>query len=172
MDFLIRLARAQDAAGIARVHVQSWQAAYRGIMAETLLASLSVAKWTEDWKERLASTARTTLVLERAGVVQGWAAFGPAPAPEEPGQAAELFGIYLAPEAWAQSLGGKLLARAEGMLSERGYREVSLWVVDANRRARRFYEKSGYVQAGGGQEVVRGGMPLNQLRYTKALGPG
>jgi ribosomal protein S18 acetylase RimI-like enzyme len=171
MEPVIRSAQAADAAAIARVHVRSWQEAYRGIMADSLLAGLSVAKWTQDWQERLASTARITLVVEKAGVIQGWVALGPAHPRENAGEGGEIYGLYVAPESWSQSLGGKLLARAERMLLELGYRQISLWVVDANQRARRFYEKSGYGQDRSGREIERGGMPLNQLRYTKILGP-
>ena len=41
-DVTIRPAAEGDAAGIARVHVRSWQEAYAGIVPEAYLASLDV----------------------------------------------------------------------------------------------------------------------------------
>jgi len=49
----IRAARFEDAQQIAEVHVASWQVAYRGILSDSLLDSLSVEAWTEQWQERL-----------------------------------------------------------------------------------------------------------------------
>jgi GNAT superfamily N-acetyltransferase len=166
---LIRLARPEDAGGIALVHIRSWQQAYRGLMPAALLAGLSLAKWTLDWQERLAAPARTTLVLEDAGVIQGWVAFGPARGEDDAGDAGEVYGIYLAPEYWSKSLGKRLLVRAEDLLRQSGHFQISLWVVDANVRARRFYEKLGYLRDGSDREIDRGGMALNQLRYSKRL---
>jgi L-amino acid N-acyltransferase YncA len=40
----IRSAVQSDALGVARVHVYTWQVAYRGIVADTYLESLSVAR--------------------------------------------------------------------------------------------------------------------------------
>jgi hypothetical protein len=47
----IRPATAEDAAGIAAVHVRSWQVAYRGQLPDALLDSLSVDQRTRWWGE-------------------------------------------------------------------------------------------------------------------------
>jgi hypothetical protein len=46
---VVRAARLEDAAGIARVHVDSWRTTYAGIMPEKVLADLAYAQ-----RERLA----------------------------------------------------------------------------------------------------------------------
>jgi len=43
----IRTARFQDARQIAEVHVDSWRAAYREIVPDSLLEGLSVEAWTD-----------------------------------------------------------------------------------------------------------------------------
>lgn len=49
----IRLAVPDDAAGIATVHVKTWQFAYKGQIPNSYLDSLSVEKRTETWRTQL-----------------------------------------------------------------------------------------------------------------------
>ena len=42
----IRRARVVDAAGIARAHLLGWRMAYRGVIADATLDSLSIPEWT------------------------------------------------------------------------------------------------------------------------------
>jgi len=49
----IREANIEDAKGIANVHVKAWQSAYKGIMPEEYLLSLSVKDKTELWLQTL-----------------------------------------------------------------------------------------------------------------------
>src|SRR5258708_36003066 len=75
----VRTARFEDARQIAEVHVSSWQAAYRGIVPDTLLDSLSVEAWTGLWQERLSRAGQTmNIVCVFAGNVLGLITAGPA----------------------------------------------------------------------------------------------
>ena len=48
-EVTIRVATEGDAAGIARVHVRSWQEAYAGIVPDAYLASLDADERTAQW---------------------------------------------------------------------------------------------------------------------------
>lgn len=74
----IRDAELKDARQIAKVHVESWQAAYRGSMPDELLDSLSVDQREAFWAEMLSSGQQQILVLLDQDNVIGWMAFGPA----------------------------------------------------------------------------------------------
>ena len=52
---VIRRARAADAAPIARVHVQSWREAYRGLVPDVYLDQLSVAAHERQWRRSFAA---------------------------------------------------------------------------------------------------------------------
>ena len=58
---------------------------------------------------------------------------------------AEIMAIHSLPESWGSGLGESMLDFA---LEEIGNRRVSLWAFAENRRARRFYEKHGFVCTG------------------------
>jgi len=64
---LIRFAAPGDEHGIAVVHVESWQAAYRGLMPQKVLDELSIEQRESGWHEYLHDTERVsrTLVAER-----------------------------------------------------------------------------------------------------------
>jgi len=51
---LIRPATLTDAAAVARVHVESWKVAYRGIMPDDVIARTDLAYRTGFWAERIA----------------------------------------------------------------------------------------------------------------------
>lgn len=63
---------------------------------------------------------------------------------------AELNGIVVLPEYRSQGIGTRLIAAAEQMARERGFREVCVGVDIENTRARSLYERLGYRDWGHG----------------------
>jgi L-amino acid N-acyltransferase YncA len=105
----IRFAVSQDARRIAEIHVLSWRAAYRGLMPDSVLASLSVEERERFWQDVLLKQTRSNLVAEIAGRIVGWAAFGPARDSDSDTQSmVELYGIYLDPDIWRTGIGGEI----------------------------------------------------------------
>lgn len=146
----VRDAVPDDAARIAEIHVASWRAAYAGILPDDRLAALEVAAFRR-WREaRLAGgfvPRSVTLVVEDATGPVGFADVGPARDDDVPA-AGEVYAIYLDPPAWGRGLGGQLLRAAAGALRARGFEAGVLWVLEANARARGFYEAMGWVDDG------------------------
>jgi ribosomal protein S18 acetylase RimI-like enzyme len=52
--------------------------------------------------------------------------------------------IYVAPACWSRGIGRALLACAVDRLVAQRYASCFLWVLLANARARRFYERAGF----------------------------
>jgi hypothetical protein len=99
----LRDAAPADAHAIATVHVQSWGAAYRGLLPDAVLAGLSVAAREQSWFDILsAPQPRTrTVVATTDTTVLGFASIGPARDGESDPAAGELYAIYLDPDVWA-----------------------------------------------------------------------
>jgi ribosomal protein S18 acetylase RimI-like enzyme len=169
MPALIREALISDAESVARIHIDSWRHTYSGIMPQGLLESLSLAKRTEEWMERLNTSSRRNFVLEDNGVVCGWVSVGPARDTDLENDFGELYGIYVAPSHLGRSFGRQLCARAEAELSSEGKIYVCLWVLEKNMNARRFYERRGFRQDGATKSINLGGADLPELRYVKNL---
>ena len=87
-------------------------------------------------RERWATMNGTVLVAERDGAVVGVAAV----------ESCWLHGFYVLPEWWGRGVAEELHVAAAAALPD--CPELRLWVLEGNRRARRFYEKHGWRRNG------------------------
>ncbi len=148
----IRPATRADAIDVATVHVRSWQAAYPGLVPQSYLDSLTPEGRRGRWEDILDTTSWPTqgtllLVDEPDDTVIGFVSFGPSRDEDDktdPATVAEVGTLYLDPGYWSRGGGGLLLSAAVARLTEAGFREVTLWSLETNVRARRFYERRGW----------------------------
>jgi len=170
----VRPASVDDAARIAEIHVLGWQAGYRGLMPQHYLDGLDpaqrVPRWVMSLRDGDWSRGGCLVVADDDGVPTGFANVGQSRDDDaEPGKVGEVMAIYLAPDSWGQGLGRELMAAGLRHLAKLGYDEATLWVLDTNARARRFYEAAG-LQPDGGIKVDESlGFPLRELRYRRSL---
>ena len=169
----VRRAGPEDAEQIAVVHVRSWQGAYRGLLPQDYLDGLDPADRVERWRrilERGDWPAAGTIVAVRDGRVSGFAAFGPT-RDADAGQVrvGEVNAIYVLPEAWGTGLGRALMTAALSRLAAAGGQEATLWVLEANARARRFYACAGWAADGCVKHQDVAATPVSELRYRRPL---
>lgn len=169
----IRPARSDDAEALATVHVRSWQAAYAGLIPQTYLDNLSLARRVDLWKRILAGTAwpsSGTLVAEVEDKVVGFVSLFPSrDDDQDPTLVGEVTSIYTVPEAWGRGIGRALMQAAIGRLTDAGYAAATLWVLDTNTRARRFYEAGSWRPDGATKCEDRGQFLLQEVRYRRRL---
>ena len=169
MPASIRTATRDDAAGIARVHVEGWQWAYRGQMPDEFLDGLSVEGRTQGWK-RLLATGTTIFVAEVDGEIVGWAGSGEPQHPDDAEQGvAELHGIYLLQEFTGRGIGRDLMLAVEEHMRSQGAQQAILWVLDTNTATHRFYEAGDWSWDGGTRPHLVGDVELTVRRYRKSL---
>ncbi|UUV30142.1 GNAT family N-acetyltransferase [Amycolatopsis roodepoortensis] len=158
---MIRPATVEDAWPIAEVNVRSWQSAYQGLLPELYLRDLSVEGRAARWQRTLSDPANQgdILVLVEDGTLLGFTAVDRI--------RGELRAIYLDPEHWGTGLGRLLLDTAVAALRESGHREATLWVLDTNKRAQRFYAAGGWVPDGATKTDTMPGedVQLSEVRY-------
>ena len=158
---MIRRGAAADAEGVARVQVETWQAAYAHALPSEQLQALSIEEAVE--RHRLWPP---TFVAERGGEIVGFISVGSSRDPDTDG---ELFAIYVHPEHWGTGVGRTLIETGEEELRTLGHEEAILWVLDDNPRARRFYELAGWSVAGPAREIRIFGFDVSEVRYAKRL---
>jgi GNAT superfamily N-acetyltransferase len=73
--------------------------------------------------------------------------------------------LYVAPSHWGRGYGYALLRDAEEALATTGRRDLALWVLEGNDRARRFYERAGWRGDDGMKPFGDSG--LDEVRYRK-----
>ena len=145
MTITIRKAGLEDAAGIAKVNVDSWRSTYKGLIADEFLANLSYERRAQAWKEHLADPqdAGFLYIAEtKPGEIVGFVSAGPG-GESNPAYQGEIHAIYLLQEAQGQGTGRRLMEAAMRVLSQRGFSSMLLWVLKDNRPARKFYEAVG-----------------------------
>jgi GNAT superfamily N-acetyltransferase len=158
---VIRPGRSEDAEAVARVHVETWQAAYAHALPAQELADLSVA-------ERIERHRRwpPTFVAEVGGEIVGFVGVG---ASRDAGADGEVFTIYVHPDHWGTGVGRALIEAGEEELRKLGHHEAILWVLGDNPRARRFYELAGWTADGTVRDIHLFGFDLPEVRYEKRL---
>lgn len=139
----IREAIIEDAAGIARVQVDSYRASYAGIWPETELVRLSYVEQEQDWRDWISANPGDVLHVAEltAGDIVGYALARCGPT----GLAlydSELIALHVLAPYQRQGLGRRLVAATAKELQGRGCKSLVLWVLKENR-AREFYERLG-----------------------------
>jgi ribosomal protein S18 acetylase RimI-like enzyme len=169
----LREATQADARAIAEIHVAAWRAAYRGVMPDAYLASLSVDERVQRWKSNIARPGPSKVALvEIGGEIAGFCSFGPTRDPAPP-DTAEIYSINIRPGAWGRGVGRALCEHALREAAAREHTVMTLWVLKENDRARRFYERLGYAPDGAEKtDMALIGSPLNDVRYRKAIATG
>jgi ribosomal protein S18 acetylase RimI-like enzyme len=157
----VRRGRREDARRLAEIHVETWRATYPGVMPQELLDNLSVEGREAQWLEWLPNPDYDTFVVESEGEVVGFVSVGPCRDTDGIG---ELFAIYVVPSAHGTGAGPALMDAALEALGER-WDAAMLWVATQNPRARRFYERHGWVAAGERVDTSFPGAAVPETRY-------
>lgn len=169
----IRPAVPDDAAAVAAVHVASWQGAYRGVLPDEVLDGPELAVNRLRLWERLlgepGSPAVDLVAEDDAGQIVGLLHAGPTRDDDGGPGTAEVVAIYASPDAWGTGAGRELMTTALDRLGAAGYADVTLWVLDSNERARRFYERAGFTPDGATKEEELRGTPVTEVRYRREL---
>jgi GNAT superfamily N-acetyltransferase len=169
----VRPARPEDATAIGAVHVRAWQVGYRGMMPDSYLDGLSAAERAAMWERQIPRipSNQVLLVAEREGAIVGFGGGGPARRPIDEGLL-ELYLLNVDPQHWSSGAGGALLDAFTVWAAERRARDLVLWVVTDNTRARQFYERRGWAWDGSTDENDVLGVHVRECRYRKSLAAG
>ena len=164
----IERARPEDCRAIAEVHVASWRQAYPGIVPDEYLASLSVPAREAFWQEALAAGRPTVLVARREGAVCGFVALGPSRDEGAGASCGEIWALYVLSSCWSAGVGRSLwLAALQELRSLGMSRTITLWVLSANERGRRFYAAAGFVpEPDSEKEFSLDGTNLQEIRLA------
>lgn len=167
---LVRAAHDKDADAIGLIHIQSWQKAYELYIPETILNSFSVTERAEFWRDVIKKGTHV-LVLELDNNIVGFASICTFRGPKDNKSTGEISAIYINPKYWRSGYGTQLCLSAVEELTQKGYKEVLLWVLADNTLARSFYEKLGFASTNETklEEFYEGGALLKEILYRKTL---
>ena len=168
-EVTIRPATLADAEALARLHVRSWQWAYRGQLPDEFLDRMpdSMERRIEARRAQLADLPPDyrVWIAEQAGQMVGFAVTEPCRDADASPSIGEVSLIYLEQEAAGKGIGRQLFAHTVEDLRQRGYAQTILWVLETNSRARRFYEAAGWRADGAIKTEEWSGVTLREVRY-------
>ncbi len=155
MAFTVRPATLDDASGLARAHVETWQEAYAHLLPSDFFTADLIAYRERMWTAILtrANPEDTVRVVEVNGSIAGFAMTGAAMSSEvDPPRSRQLYMIYIYAKHYGAGLGQALFDAVAGT------EPLMLWVAKENPRAIAFYERNGF--ALDGVEQIDPGAPL------------
>lgn len=166
---LLRPAEPDDAIAVARVHVRTWQVAYRTLMPDDYLDQLRPEDRAQRYNFGSPDPLQPwTIVAAEAGAIHGFATTAPAREPDLPGHG-ELCALYVDPVQWGRGIGVALVSAARARLFDLGFRNAVLWVLAGNVRAERFYGIDRWAPDGLRRTDLVWGVKVDEIRYQRTL---
>jgi ribosomal protein S18 acetylase RimI-like enzyme len=162
-ELRIRPATGADARVVAIIWHRGWRDGHEGHVSDELVSARTEASFRLRASQRVADTTVATVDGAVAGfimVVEN-----------------EVEQVYVASTHRGTGMAAALLAKAEEIVANNGYESAWLAVVAGNARARRFYERNGWIDSGPIEyPAATGGGPvvIPARRYAKWVnrGPG
>ncbi len=130
----LRLATPEDASVLGDIWYHGWRDAHLGNVPDELLA----VRTKESFWERAAKRLNDTTVADVDGAVAGFIMV----------VADEVEQIYVSAAHRGTGIAATLLAEAERLVRANGHEHAWLAVAPGNTRARRFYERNGWLDEG------------------------
>lgn len=170
---MIREARGNDAKNIAKIKVDGWKTAYKGLMPETVLSELNYEVETDKVKEWLKGFRdekyKRMIVYEENDEILGFAYFGDVLDEEYSKYQGEVIALYVLQEKKGNGIGTELLNAVKVELRGRGYSSMIIWCLDGNLPSIGFYEKMGGVIKERREFVIEG-LKVNEIGLVYELG--
>lgn len=141
-SYSVRPAAPRDAKAIADIHVATWQSAYKDLMPDDFLKTMTAEKRLTYWREAIEYSEPQLLVATDAEKVVGFVGFDRSRDAGTKSTIGEIWALYVAPAHWGEGAGIALWDGAREGLKEEGCLQVTAWVLLRNERAIRFFEHS------------------------------
>lgn len=133
-DVSLRSARPEDAAAVATIWRDGWRDGHLGHVPDALVAVQTPESFRTRAAERVGDTTVAVVGSEVAGFVM---VVGD-----------EVEQVYVSTRHRGSGVAGRLLAEAERLVAAGGHQRAWLAVAAGNARARRFYERCGWIDEG------------------------
>jgi GNAT superfamily N-acetyltransferase len=136
----VRGGKATDAKALARIFKDSWLLAYRGIIPHLHLDKMIRQRTPEWWRDAMKG-GDSTLVLEMAGTLAGYATLGSSR--QRSVYQGEIYELYLDPVYQGLGLGEHLFEGCRHVLDMRKFNGLIVWALIDNTAACNFYWRRG-----------------------------
>lgn len=151
-----------DRLEISNIYEQSWKTAYKGMIPDSFLESIPKGKWCKG----IDTPGRKAMVFIEDGKFIGTSSFCKSRFDKWP-DSGEIVSIYFLPEYFGKGYGKRLIEAVIEELRKDGYKDIFLWVLEDNTRARKFYEKCGFEKTEDYIDDIIDGKAIRDIRYIR-----
>jgi GNAT superfamily N-acetyltransferase len=170
----VRRATADDIEPVARINIEGWRTAYRGILTDEYLDALRPGDRLEGVAQRLNAPdpSATLVAVAEDGTIGAYAGVS---AVRDAGDqhphlpTGELAALYADPVVRGSGAGFAVHQAGVEYLVEQGFKHAVVWVFEANAPSRRFYAARGWVCDDITKTDVLGGVRFAEIRYSRTL---
>lgn len=162
----IRHAIPDDAASIARVHVDSWRSVYPVLVPDNspaqreYMAQFNCTHMAGHLRKSISTSSEDIYVAEKEGEIVAFLAIGPCRDFDlNQETTGEIYALYVVPEYWRKGIGRSMCRRAEQIFKSLSYSQVVLWVFQDNVAAVQFYRAMEFRADGVTKVLMRGSPP-------------
>lgn len=139
----LRDAEPSDVPAIEAAYLLSWRAGYADLLPPEVLEERARQRRSYDWLDAIESHSSEVLVAVANGAVVGVVQAAEARGGDR--DLPEITMLYVVPSSWGGWVAKDLLAAGTRWIRGQGHRAARLRVVEEQARARRFYEREGWV---------------------------
>lgn len=165
-----RFAETRDLPTLARIHVDTWRAAYRGSMSQAALDGLDASHALVRLEPVVQASPPLVYVVDLDEAVVAFCRFGPSREGDVPPNTLEIYALNVTPTHWRRGVGRFLVEAVLLEAQARAYQTCTLWTLTDNARARSFYEALGFeLDSATRTEAAHTDHPLHEVRYRIAL---
>jgi GNAT superfamily N-acetyltransferase len=160
----LRDASPADLDAVATLFLACWRVSYAAVLPEPVIAVFDEVSARALWRPALETPRAGSVGIVAESTTRGLLGIiRMGSDPDEP-SAGHVFSLYVDPAAQGLGVGGRLLAEATRRLRLDGKTQATLWVFEANDRARSFYGHRGWRPDGGERVEPEFGEPELRLR--------
>jgi ribosomal protein S18 acetylase RimI-like enzyme len=162
-------AKLSDATLLGEVHSLSFRTAYKDIIDGEVLRSFTPEKSAMRFFKVIKEKAEVLYCVKTEGLIIGFGVIGKSRDDDMVDGTGEIWSIYLHPEYSGQGIGSVLMNFLCDKLKKSGFAKVSVWVLEKNEKAVKFYNKHGFKQDGTKDIRISGGDILKEIRLSKPV---
>ncbi|GLZ31170.1 N-acetyltransferase [Lentzea sp. NBRC 105346] len=172
-DAGVHAATPDDVPEITRIHRDTWRAVYADLLPAEVLEGLDAGP---AWQEAVDHGG--VFVATEGEWTVGFIVAGAAPEEEvakadgslpEDAATTALVSVLVEPRWSRRGHGARLVATAAEALKKEGATRGIAWIPEADRAAKAFYERLGWMPDGTVRTLDAGGRPLREVRVTGEL---
>ena len=161
----IRFATKDDIKDLALIHSTSWENAFKEIVYKEDLKMHTNVENVQGLYEAVLDNPKINVRIEHVDGKPHCIAAWSGRRDIESSEAAEIICIHSLPANWGKGYGTFMMNYLLQEIKQQGFKNIVIWVFEKNTRARKLYEKLGFIDSG----LTRLNMGATELMYEKML---